>query len=260
MTLMVNPPTMDWYSWYRMKLRTIQWPQLISSSEPYKDLIFRYISSTTQLFIQRIALLTWIGELKLATDLWEEEKGRHSFLGGVSFHEFLFRVIIFEDRNPGLVYHHPEFHKVKYNILTELDAFKFSTIPLSELLNMDTPHFSSAGGVINVDFDKRELERIAKMVPETYHENLRLPLILLRKMPFTYPQYMTFGTKLEITLLKKLLKQTERPLEMNPYKIEKSDISDISMLGRRRFKTIHQILPERSSVWLNKSYQLGRPS
>ena len=249
----MDPLTIGWYSWYRIKLRTIQWSQLDSFFKRAKDRRFRYLSSTTELFIQRLAQLTWIGELDLAMDLWEEKKQR--YLGFLhSFEEFLFRVILFEDNNPGPVYQYPEFQKVTYFILWEDDAFKFSTIPLSELLNMDRPHFSSADGLVNVDFDKRELVRIAEMVPEIYHEKLRLPFILLEKMP-SYYAYMTFGTKLENTVLKNLLKITETPIEKYTETIEKCDLTNISMLGRRKFKTIYKILPELSIVWLSKTYQ-----
>lgn len=245
---------MDWYSWYRIKLRTIQWSQHDSFFERAKDLRFRYLSSTTEFFIQRLAQLTWIGELDLAIDLWEENKMKRRYLGFIhSFEEFLFRVIIFE-KYGGPVYLYPEFRNVTYFILDQDEAFIFSTIPLSELLNMDKPHFSSADGLVNVDFDKRELVRIAEMVPEIYHEKLRLPFILLRKMP-SYYAYMTFGTKLENTVLKKLLKITETPIDRYTENIEKCDLTNISMLGRRRFKTIYKILPESSIVWLCKTYQ-----
>lgn len=246
---------MTWHSWDRIQLRTLQDSQIDNFFESSKDLFFRYLSSTTKLFIQRLVLLTWIGELNLAKDLWEKEKERHVFYGFPStFEEFLFRVLIVEDNNPGLVYFYPEFHKVMYLLLDEDDAFKLSTIPLSELLKMDKPHFSSADGFITVDFEKRELERIAEMVPEEHHEILRLPFILLRERPFRNYEYQIAGTKVEITYLKKLLKISDSPRNNENAVYDNNGLLEISMLGRRKFKTIYKILPESSRVWLKKTY------
>jgi len=193
--------------------------------------------------------LTWIGEFRLAKKIWEEEKDRHSFYGfPTTFEELLFRVLIW-DKFIGRVYYHPEFHGVDYFILDEEDAFKLSTIPLSELLEMDDPHFSSVDGLITVDFDKHELERITKIVPEKYHMKLRLPLIILSEY-WDYGPFTVVGTKLEHMLLQKILKLTEAPFEKYTEDEEVIEITSISGLKRRRFKTIYKILPETSTILL----------
>lgn len=252
----MNPPMMKWYSWDRIKLRTLQSSQIDTFIERTEDLLFRYLSSTTLMFIQRLALLTWIGEIKLATHLWEKEKERQSFYGFPKhFEEFLFRILIIENNNPGPVYHYPDFHNVKYLLYDEDDAFKLSTIPLFELLNMERPRFSSAENFITVDFDKRELERLAQMVPEEHHKILRLPFILLREVPFRNYVYKIAGTNLENKYFKKLLKISDTPGKNDNGMNENNGLNEISMLGRRRFKTIYKILPESSTIWINATYQ-----
>lgn len=257
---MMDLPAVGWHSWDRTKLRMLPVSQYDLFEKASKELffergiVFRYLSGTSEFFLHRSALLTWIGELKLAKKLWEEEKERR-YLWGMDFEDFLFRVLIFEIRVGG-GYLHPEFRGlVNYNLLDEEEAFKLSTIPLSELLKMDKPHFSSVDGLVAVDFDKHELGRIEKAVPEKYRKELRLPLILLRKEDWGYVEsYKAIGTKLENMLLQRLLKLTKAPFDKYMEFEERKELTNISMLRRRRFKTIYRILPETSTIWLDTTY------
>jgi len=122
-----------------------------------------------------------------------------------------------------------------------------STIPLSTLLKMDKPHFSSVDGLITVDFDKHELVRIAKIVPEENQKELRLPLILLTKEIGYVEPCKPVGTRLENILLQKLLKLTKVPFEKYA-EVEEKELTSISMLRRRRFNTICKVLPETSTI------------
>jgi uncharacterized protein (UPF0216 family) len=146
--------------------------------------------------------------MELAKKLWEEEKERRYFWGIV---------------------------------------FKLSTIPLSALLKMDKPHFSSVDGLITVDFDKGELARIAKIVREEYQKELRLPLILLTNEIGYVAPCKAVGTRLENMLLQKLLKLTKVPFEKYA-EIKQKELTSVSMLRRRRFNTIYKVLPEASTI------------
>lgn len=251
-------PTRRWHDWDRTKLRMLP----LSYPGPSffeKGIIFLHITSTIEPSLHKLALLTWIGELELAEKLWEEEKERiyfWRFWGIKDFEDFLFRVIICE-KDIGSGYFHPELGFVGYNVLGQEDAFKLSTIPLSELLKMDAPHFSSVDGLITVDFDKQELERIEKIVPEKYQKELRLPLILLKKLK-AYESYKAVGTKLENMLLQKLLKLTGAPFEKYIAIAQKTEVASISMLGRRKFKTIYKVLPESSTICLRTANELPK--
>jgi len=261
--LVMDSPTVEWHSWDRIKLRMLPVSQYDFFERVSKELffergiVFRYLSGTQKFFLNRLALLTWIGELELAKKLWEEEKERRYFWG-MDFEDFLFRFIIYEI-HVGSGYTHPEFRSlVQYYLLDEEDAFKLSTIPLSELLKMDKPHFSSVDGLITVDFYKHELVRIAKIVPEKYQKELRLPLILLRKEVGYLEPCKAVGSKLENMLIQRLLKLTKAPFEKYAEVEEKRELTSISMLRRRRFNTIYKVLPESSTIWLRTTYQLPR--
>lgn len=104
--------------------------------------------------------------------------------------------------------------------------------------------------MITVNFDRHELDRIAALVQDKYREELRLPIILLRKADRYGEPYKVVGTKLENMLLQRLLKLTRAPFEKYAEVEEIRELESISMLGRRKFKTIYKVLPETSSVWL----------
>jgi len=247
----------NWHVWDRIRLRTLS-PLQFSSLE--KQLLETHSfslhepSSTDQSFIHRLVLLLWIDEIELAQELWKKEK--HHFLES-SLEETLFKLVICEREGPGWGYRHPEFDNlVRYCVLWEEQAFKLSTIPLSDLLSMDKPNFSSVDGLIDVQFDKSELERIANIVPKEYHRDLRLPLIFLGPITDEYQgKYKVIGSNLENFLLQKLLKLTSVSFEK--YKVESvKSVNKISTLNRRRFKTIYKVFPhfERSPVWLSVTY------
>lgn len=248
----MNQKTTNWNRWDRLQLRTLHASQIDKFLEYDEQLIFPNLSSTTKHFIHRLSLLIWIGELDLASQLWEKEKLRFNWFPD-NFEDFLFRLLIVENNNPGPVYPYPEFHKVKYLLLGKNDAYKLSTKPLSELLKMEKPHFSSADGFIVVDFNKRELERLAEMVPEEHHEKLRLPFILLRELPLREYLFQIAGTRLENFYLKRLLKMSNTRIKNDNLK-DNRGLNEISMLSRRRFKTIYKILPESCIIWLNTQY------
>lgn len=251
--LVMDLPTERWHYWNRVKIRMLPVSQFHSILQE-RGIVYPRLSSKTEHFIHRLVLLTWIGELELAKKLWTEEKQRR-YLWGMDFEDFLFEVLICKDVVSGRF--HPESEKlVAYFLLEEELAFELSTIPLSELLEMDKPHFSSADGLITVDFDKHELDRIAKIVPEEYQKELQLPLILLRKEDLGYVEsYKAVGTKLENLLLQRLLKLTKAPFDKYAEVEEKRELPSISMLRRRRFNTIYKVLPETSTIWLSTTYQ-----
>jgi uncharacterized protein (UPF0216 family) len=249
-------PKRQWHSWARTRLRVLPF-SYSSPSFSERGIVFLHITSTIEPSLHRLTLLTWIGDLELAEKLWEEEKDTiyfWRFWGIRDFEDFLFRVIICA-KDIGSGYYHPELGSVGYNVLGQGDAFKLSTMPLSELLKMDKPHFSSVDGLITVDFDKQELQRIEKIVPEKYQKGLRLPLILLKKLK-AYESYKTVGTELENMLLQKLLKLTVAPFEKYRDIAQKTEVTGISMLKRRKFKTIYKVLPESSTIWLRTANEL----
>jgi uncharacterized protein (UPF0216 family) len=132
-------------------------------------------------------------------------------------------------------------------------------------MNMDNPCFSSIDGLVDIKFDKGELERIATMVPQKYHQELRLPLLLLRCQQ---GKYKLIGGKNEEFLLHTLLKLTNAPLEKFKETPYTHFVDDIATLRRSKSNTIYKVffeleqdqLPsETETVWLYARYDPYRP-
>jgi len=221
-------------------------PEQSLISNQIRDMWCTQLQVRVQLIIHRIVLLLWIGEIEFAQCVLEENK---YFLFEDSLEDLIFRLIIYEKSINGhsAFLYHPEFtNRVIYGILDYDRAFKLSTASLSDLLKMDKPSFSSIDGLVNVDFNKRELERIAKIIPQQYHQELRLPLILLRSI-HGYGGYELIGNWLETYLLNNLLKLSDVRFEKyaeERYLFRRTKVNSISTLKRRRFNTIYKIFPE----------------
>jgi uncharacterized protein (UPF0216 family) len=56
---------------------------------------------------------------------------------------------------------------------------------------------------------KEELERLARIVPENYHDQIRLPMIVLRRMELGKSIYTVAGEPIEEFAVKKILGLTE---------------------------------------------------
>lgn len=251
--------------WERVKLRTLKPSQYSMFRERWESLFGRPwllydFSTTVRFFIHRLVLLMWIGETELVERLWKEEWRNKIILTPYdmrnigNLEDLLFRLLICGPE-VSLGYRHPEFGGlVQYYVLKEEEAFKLSTAPLSDLLKMDEPSFSSADGLIKIGFDKHELERVAEMIPERHHGELRLPLILLGdSIDYAYT-YKAVGSRLEKFLIQKLLKLTNTPFERYAESEGIKVIENISMLKRRKFDTIYKVLPERERLWLSITY------
>ena len=243
----------NWQPWDRMKLREISTSDL-NKSEQLGEL-WRSLhepSGTKQWYAHRLALLIWINEVELAQKFWQENK--HQFFGD-SLMETLFGLVIVRGVSSGQM--HPEFERlVQYHVLPKESAFQLSTTPLSSLLKMDQPRFSSADGVIDVKFDKNELKRVADIVPLEYHGKLRLPLILFKLPPAELPAtHEAIGSNLENLLLQSLLKLSSAHFGKYNEVPRINKISNLSMLARRKFKTIYTVFPELGAVFLSATYK-----
>jgi hypothetical protein len=148
----------------------------------------------------------------------------------------------------GWYFSHPEYKGVRYAFLCGDEAFKKSTAPLSDLIKMDSPCFSSIDGLVDVKFDKTELERVANVIPEDYHKELRLPLILfgpLGNYPGKYDyqgKYKLLGGKAEEFLLQNLLKLTDAPFDKFTETRGVKLVDSISTLKKRKVETIYRVI------------------
>ncbi|MEM4699785.1 MAG: DUF61 family protein [Candidatus Nezhaarchaeales archaeon] len=79
---------------------------------------------------------------------------------------------------------------------------------LEELLSMDDPCVKARDGG-EIIFDRAELEMIASLLPKELHSQLRLPIVLLRRMDLGPGVFSVSGGKIEAYLALKLLSRRE---------------------------------------------------
>jgi uncharacterized protein (UPF0216 family) len=262
--------TLSWHNWGRLTLRTISPSQFLSIQKRELNYPVYEPSATEQSEISRIVNLLWISEYEYARKLFEQMRYTPR---GESLEEFLFRlVVLVRDSSWGGWYErYPEYDYVRYGFLNEHEAYKASSTPLSELLKMSDPHFSSIDGLVNVGFkdnfitdkrfDKSELERVAGIIPAEYHAQIRLPLVFLNPATGNFQgKYKLIGSKLEEFLVQTLLKQTKVTLEKFKETPYVKTFDSITTLRRRGFNKIYKVFynfqgnelsSDSSSVWLN---------
>lgn len=86
---------------------------------------------------------------------------------------------------------------------------------LTQLLSEDEPHVTTVGGD-RIIMSRKDLEFVARLVPEKYHDKLRLPLIFIRRIDMGEGVYTIGGGLLERLLVSSLLKD-------DPVFLEKED-------------------------------------
>lgn len=187
---------LEWHGWDRLRLRTISPSQILAIEKNELHYSIAEPSCREQSSIDRLVKLLWIGEFEFARKLIANSENRS--LG--SFEEYLFNLVICVQGSGwgGWHFSHPEHnHGVHYSFLYGNEAFKQSSMPLSDLLKMDVPCFSSIDGLVDVKFDKTELERVATIIPQELQKELRLPLILFGPLGDYPGKYRLVGSKIE---------------------------------------------------------------
>ncbi|MHA1245921.1 MAG: DUF61 family protein [Candidatus Thorarchaeota archaeon] len=97
---------------------------------------------------------------------------------------------------------------IEKEIETINDHLPSAGIPLCDLLNNERPTYVTRAGETSA-FHPEEIDFIAKEIPERYHGEIRLPIILLRRMDLGPGLYTVAGTKPALFFLHKILGQVD---------------------------------------------------
>jgi uncharacterized protein (UPF0216 family) len=93
---------------------------------------------------------------------------------------------------------------IEHEIDTLNDHLPESRVTLQELSKTDRPSFNTRCGEQSV-FRVEELEWLRKEVPERYHENVRLPIVILRRLDYGLGVYTVAGNKIELFMIRRIL-------------------------------------------------------
>jgi hypothetical protein len=102
---------------------------------------------------------------------------------------------------------------------------------LKELLGETDPTVPTVDGTTIV-LRREELEELAKIVPPEYHDILKLPIIVLRRMELGKSLYTVSGDKLEEFTVRKILGKTATDyhtmyLDDKPLYLYRPDVSEL---------------------------------
>ena len=109
---------------------------------------------------------------------------------------------------------------------------------LKDLLAEENPTIPTMDGSL-ILMKKAEIEELAKIVPPEHHANLKLPLIVLRRMELGRSVYTIAGDRVEEFTVKKILGRTSAGYhamysDHDPLFLYRPDVSDLI----RRFHTL----------------------
>lgn len=89
---------------------------------------------------------------------------------------------------------------IEHDIDTLNDHLPTSRVPLSDLIGMDSPHYKTRIGEVSV-FKVEEIEELALEVPKRFHEEIGLPIVILRRLDYGTGIYTVAGNKTELFMV-----------------------------------------------------------
>jgi uncharacterized protein (UPF0216 family) len=93
---------------------------------------------------------------------------------------------------------------IEHDIDTLNDHLPESRVPLSELVGVENPQFRTRIGETSV-FRVEEIEELVREVPTKFHEDIRLPIVVLRRLDHGSGIYTVAGSKAELFMVHRFI-------------------------------------------------------
>lgn len=135
---------------------------------------------------------------------------------------------------------------IERDIDTLNDHLPESRHPLSELLETDSPHFRTRDSNVSV-FRKDELEELAAEVPSRFHDDVRLPVVILRMLDYGPGIYTVAGNKIELFTIHRVLGYVDLEWE------KLGDWKQVETLTRPQVQLLRRKLPSSTSIGIAMS-------
>lgn len=117
---------------------------------------------------------------------------------------------------------------------------------LSELIKSESPRFKTKDGQFS-EFRKDEIADLAKEVPQRFHEDVRLPIVLLRRLDYGLGIYTIAGSKVELFVIHKVLGYVD--LEWD----ELGKWTPVERLARPQVQLLRRKLPSTTTIGIAMS-------
>ncbi len=135
---------------------------------------------------------------------------------------------------------------IERDIDTLNDHLPESRHPLSELLETDSPQFRTRDSNVSV-FRKDELEELAAEVPSRFHDDVRLPIVLLRRLDYGVGIYTIAGNKVELFMIFRIIGYVDLEWE----NIE--NWKPVERLAKPQVQVLRRKLPSTTSIGIAMS-------
>ena len=93
---------------------------------------------------------------------------------------------------------------IEHEIDSINDHMPITRHTVHELLESDSPQYITRGGEVSI-LKKDEIAEIAEEVPPQFHKDIRLPIVILRRMDYGPGIYSVAGEKAELFLIHRIL-------------------------------------------------------
>ncbi len=130
---------------------------------------------------------------------------------------------------------------IEHDIDTLNDHLPESRVPLSELIGVTSPHFRTRIGEISV-FQIEEIEKISLEVPNKFHKDINLPIVILRRLDYGHGIYTVAGNKIELFLIHRIIGYVDLGWE------EFSGWKPVEKLARPQVQILRQKLPSTTTI------------
>ena len=142
---------------------------------------------------------------------------------------------------------------IEHDIDTLNDHLPESRIPLSDLIGMDSPQFKTRIGEVSV-FRAEEIEELALEVPKRFHEEIGLPIVILRRLDYGTGIYTIAGNKAELFMVHRLIGYVDLGWE------DFAQWKPVEKLARPQVQALRRRLPSTSTIGIAMSKEKPGPN
>lgn len=135
---------------------------------------------------------------------------------------------------------------IEHDIDTLNDHLPESRIPLSDLIGVESPQFKTRIGEVSV-FRVEEIEKLSLEVPKKFHEDIRLPIVILRRLDYGSGIYTVAGNKAELFLVHRVIGYVD--LEWKDF----AKWLPVERLARLQVQILRRKLPSSTTIGIGMS-------
>lgn len=130
---------------------------------------------------------------------------------------------------------------LEHEIDTLNDHLPLARVRLSDLLKEDNPHFVTRCGEKSA-FKAAELKWLSKEVPKRFHNSIRLPIVLLRRLDYGPGIHSVSGNRTELFMIHRILGYDD--LAWENFAAWKS----VERLARPQVQILRQKMPSTTTI------------